>query len=179
MRMQIFILALVAGMLSSRPLNAAPEATLRRAPPAVSDAICSRTSWAEDAAEILVSDDGRKLATLPICIPYGRANDLKLIQDANGKAYVFLVRPAYRGSPTQDLLTIYRLDGELREIFSMYMNWPLAASQFFAYDYAVRRNAAGGLSVSFRGRVDGDSGDARWDDPPEHKNMTITIEESD
>lgn len=108
----------------------------------------SRSSFAEDHLDLILTDQGRVKDTYYFYSSYGQA-DAQLIQDYQGAYYVLLRHGVGRGTHVRsEYITIYKVFEKLNELITFPVNGPAGMTSTWEYTYVIRKPESGGLEFT-------------------------------
>jgi hypothetical protein len=151
-----WLLALAGSIaITIEPASAAPQATIQSGwPPAFSFISKRCDGFAEDALSLIISENGKKVASDEFCSAYGEAT-ATVVEDRAHTTYILVEYGEGRGSnATTKYLKLYRMDKSLSEIVRIPLSWATGPSERFAYNYRVEPTGPKGLRISLNGKSD-------------------------
>jgi hypothetical protein len=168
------ICIVIAMSLTPLAAHAAPKAVLvsRMPPNQPSGPNFTGCDFADDAMSLVITDDGKQLASEDFCSSFGKAK-ASMVVDQRGRNYVLLEYTEGRApNATATYLMVFRLATDLVPVVRIPLSWGTGPTQRFTYAYDTASDQAGGLQITLRG-----TGEAGSDCcvPPE-KVQTIHID---
>jgi hypothetical protein len=168
------ICVLVAMSLTPLAAHAAPKAVLvsRLPPNQTAGPNFTGCDFADDAMSLMITDDGKELASEDFCSSFGKAK-ASMVVDRRSRNYALLEYTEGRApNSVVTYLMVFRVAADLVSVVRIPLSWGTGPTQRFIYVYESGSDESGGLSITLRG-----SGEAGSDCcvPPE-KVETIRID---
>ena len=146
---RIFLIASIL-LLTSAAL-AAPTVEIK-----LSKQNTSRSDFAEDHLDLILSENGKITDTQYFYSSYGKA-DAELVQDSKGTYYVLLRYGEGRGTHARcEYITIFKVLKKLNQLVTFPLNGPAGMFSDWEYSYALKKPEGGGLEFILKLKVIGD-----------------------